>query len=230
VRLDRALEVVDVAPLEDAHDGPVRHPSRVRGYEDCRLVRIGDTWFATATVRDRNPEERCEVALLELDGRQVRTVRILRGPAPGRHEKNWMPFASGSELRFVYSCGPTEVLRCDTEDGTVQTLSRHTAPARAERLRGGSQGLAIADGTLFVVHETADHNGRRGYQHRFVLLDRDHRLSAMSRPFHFISPEIEFCAGLARRDGELLLTFGVGDHTAMLAVADEMSVLSMLDT
>jgi glycosyltransferase involved in cell wall biosynthesis/predicted GH43/DUF377 family glycosyl hydrolase len=230
VKLDRGLQVVDVAAVEDAPDGPPRYPSRVKGYEDCRLVTAGGRWFATATVRDRNAHERCEVALLELAGSQIRAVRILRGPTPGRHEKNWMPFVIGSELRFVYSCGPTEVLRCDTDTGRVETVSRQPASAPAARFRGGSQGLATQNGLLFVVHETGDRDGPRSYQHRFVLLDDEYRLTAMSRPFHFVSPEIEFCAGLARRGGELLMTFGVGDHTAMLAVVDEASVLSALDS
>ena len=230
VTLDRGLAVTDLAPLGDRDDGPPRYPSRVEGYEDCRLIEVGDRWFVTATVRDRNPEERCEIALLELDGNDVAGARILAGPSPERHEKNWMPFILGSELHFVYSCSPTEVLRCDPDSGRLERVTRRSAPARAVALRGGSQGVAVDGGFLFVVHESIDEGGLRSYRHRLVLLDRDLGVSAMSRRFQFVSGEVEFCAGLARRDGMLVMSFGVGDHTAMLAVVDEPSALSMLDT
>jgi glycosyltransferase involved in cell wall biosynthesis/predicted GH43/DUF377 family glycosyl hydrolase len=230
VRLDRSLQVIDLGPLADMGNGPPRHPSRVEGYEDCRLIEVGGRWFATATVRDRNADERCEIALLSLDGSEIDTTTVLSGPHPGRHEKNWMPFVSDSSLCFLYSCDPTEVLRCETSTGGLEYLSRRSGPSAAAAFRGGSQGLAVDDGWLFVVHEATDYHGARSYLHRFVLLSSDWALSACSRPFQFVSPEIEFCAGLARRGGELLLTFGVGDHSAMLAVVDEGSVLATLDT
>jgi hypothetical protein len=168
------------------------------------------------------------VALLELDGDHVRSVAVLPGPDPDRHEKNWMPFVRDGELCFLYSCQPTEVFRWGG-GGLLEPVSRRTAPARAATFRGGSQGLAVDDGVLFVVHEADEQAGVRRYRHRFVLLDNDLAVSAISRPFRFFSTEIEFCAGLARRGGDLLMTFGVGDHTAMLAVINETSALALLD-
>jgi predicted GH43/DUF377 family glycosyl hydrolase/tetratricopeptide (TPR) repeat protein len=228
VTLDSRLAVTALAPLHDCSDRPARFPSRFDGYEDCRLVEVGERWFASATVRDRNPLQRCEIALLELDDADITAVTLLRSPIPAVHEKNWMPFSVDRELRFVYSCAPTVVISCNPETGLCSQLSSHPAPGGTQ-LRGGSQGVAVADGLLFLVHEADDGGRSRTYRHRFVLLDRDRKLTAGSKPFHLLSPDIEFCAGLAPRGGQLLLSFGVGDYTAMLGVVDADEALAMLE-
>jgi tetratricopeptide (TPR) repeat protein/GR25 family glycosyltransferase involved in LPS biosynthesis len=229
VWLDRGLEIVDVRPLVDRSSGPPMYDSRVQGYEDCRLVRLGETWLATATTRDRNPQELCEVALLTLDDAVVTDVHVLEGPTPGRHEKNWMPFVADGALHVLYSCEPTVVFRCDPKSGTLERVARHQGPREAAAFRGGSQGIPTESGFLFVVHEAAHANGRREYLHRFVLLDRAHRLAAVSPHFRFAGPGTEFCAGLARRDADLLLTFGVGDRAAGLAVVAADEALASLE-
>jgi predicted GH43/DUF377 family glycosyl hydrolase len=229
VTLDGGLEVTNVEAITEGVDGPTRFPSRIEGYEDCRLFTVEGDLFATATVRDRNPDERCETALLRLDRGAISAATVLVGPTPGRHEKNWMPFVRDSALYFLYSCDPTIVLQCEPGTGRIETVSRRPGPLGGTSLRGGSQGIAVGDGFLFVVHEAAESGGGRSYQHRFILFDDNYRLVAMTPRFHFLSPELEFCAGLARRDGELLVTFGVGDRGAMLAVLDEGRALAMLE-
>ena len=228
--LDGQLEVTGLAPLTEGDNGPPRHPSRVRGYEDCRLIQVDGTWFATATVRDHNPQERCEIALLRLDGSHIEQTTVLAGPVPGRHEKNWMPFLNGSTLYFLYSCDPTVVVACDPPDGRLEIVSQSSGPPRAAGLRGGSQGVPVDDGVLFVVHEVAERSGMRAYPHRFVLLDHDWRLAGISPAFTLRGHEIEFCAGLARRGDDLLLTFGVGDRSAGLAVVSAEAALGLLGT
>jgi predicted GH43/DUF377 family glycosyl hydrolase len=228
VRLDRQLVVDSVAPLQDRSDGPPRYPSRIQGYNDCRLMRLGERWLAVATVRDRNPLERCQLALLELEENEITAVTMLQTALPTEHEKNWMPFTAGDSPHFIYSCIPTVVVQCDLQTGLCRQVASHPAPWDAE-LRGGSQGVAIDEGHLFLVHETSEHQGHRAYKHRFIMLDHEYRLAASSPPFDFVSPEIEFCAGLARRDDQLLVTFGVGDHTAMLGVIDAGEALAMLE-
>ena len=229
VRLDRSLALEDAEPLADLSAGPRRHPSPVEGYEDCRLVRVGKRWYASATVRDRNPGATCEIALLGLDGARIETVRVLPGPEPGRHEKNWMPFAAGGRLRFVYSLAPTVILGCDPNDGAVERAAEHPAPAWAESLRGGSQAVAVDGGLLFVVHQALNADGGRSYNHRFALLDGDCRLVAASPPFSIAGEPIELCAGMAARGDELILSFGAGDRAAGLAVLPRDEVLGLLE-
>jgi glycosyltransferase involved in cell wall biosynthesis/predicted GH43/DUF377 family glycosyl hydrolase len=229
VKLGDDLAVTGIEPLLDGSDGPPHFAASVRGYEDLRLVSVGGRWFASATVRDRNPDERCEIALLGLDQATIESVRLLRGPSADRHEKNWMPFI-GPEggLRFLYGCDPTIVLEVDPATGACEVLSERPGPAGAAWFRGGSQGIAVDGGWLFVIHEALELAGQRSYSHRFVLLDEAHALSAVSPEFQFAGHGIEFCAGMARRGEELLLTFGVGDHTAMLGVVDLDEILATL--
>jgi Glycosyl transferase family 2 len=230
VALDRELRLTEAVAVGDLSTGPPLYPSRVAGYEDCRLVRCGDTWVATANVGDRNPDERWEVALLTLDDAIVTRVDVLHGPHPERDQKNWMPFVAGGELLLVYACSPTVVLGCDLVTGAVSRVTEHRAPAVAARVRGGSQGLPVDDGFLFVVHETLGGPGERIYVHRLVLLDAAFRLRALSRRFRFAGTGLEFCAGLARHGSDLLLSFGVADGTAALAAVDAGQALALLES
>src|SRR5262249_28017874 len=166
-----------------------------------------------------NAAARAETVLVELDGPKMKTATVLTGPVPGRHEKNWMPFVASGELHFVYSCTPTAILACDLTTGATRLVFDEPGPPEARSFRGGSQGLELDAGRLFLVHEALDSIRGRTYLHRFVLFDRTNRLTAVSCPFCFAGPGVEFCAGIARRGKDLLLTFGVGDHSAGIAVA-----------
>jgi hypothetical protein len=220
------LGVTEVGVLEDASEGPLVHPASVLGYEDCRLLRVGDRWVATATVRDRNAEERCEIALLELDGPRVSAVHIA-GSTPGRHEKNWMPFTDGGTLHFVYGLDPPAVLRWDAGAAAATVVAGYPCRERG-RYRGGSQGVEVDGGWLFVVHEAAGWGAHRRYLHRFVLLDAEHRLAGVSPPFTFAHEPIEFCAGIAPRGGDLVLSFGIDDQEAHLVVVSRDEVIELL--
>jgi glycosyltransferase involved in cell wall biosynthesis len=228
VELDHHLSVRRVAPLAEEGDDVPRFPSPVVGHEDCRLIRTPAGWVATATVRDRNPGSICEVALLRLEGDAVSAVRVLAGPSPERHEKNWMPFLAGGELHFLYSCAPTVVLRCDPASGSLSVVSEDAGPAEARPLRGGSQGIAVEGGTLFVAHEVAPEPGPRRYLHRLLLLGDDFRVSELSESFRFEGARIEFCAGLAPHEGDLLLSYGVDDARAAIARVPAAELLALL--
>ncbi len=227
--LDSELTVTGVTPISDRSTAPRRYPSQIQGYEDCRLFAIGDRWFATATVCDLNPIDRREIALLAFEGDEIVSVRPLSGLLPDRHEKNWMPLVIDEALYMVYRCGPTTVLRCDPESGVLDPVSDHTAPRVAEGFRGGSQGVTIPDGSLFVIHEVDHSEPRARYLHRFVLLNDKFALAAISPAFSFVSDRVEFCAGMARRGDELVLSFGVSDAAAGLAVVSLSQAVGLLE-
>jgi len=223
------LSVTGIAPIVDRTTEPKRYYSQIQGYEDCRLFRVDGGWYATATVCELNPVERREMALLSLDGSEISSVRRLEGPQSNRHEKNWMPMVLDDSLHFLYSCAPTVVLRCDPSRGTLESVANADGPDEARELRGGSQGVPVEDGQLFSVHEV-DRGARvLRYTHRFVLLDDRMRLAGISRPFTFTADRVEFCAGMAQRGDELVLSFGVSDAAAGLAVISVQEALSLLD-
>jgi glycosyltransferase involved in cell wall biosynthesis len=230
VALDADLGVRRVEPIVDRSSGPKRYPSRVQGYEDCRLVEVGGRWYATATACDLNRVERREIALLSLDGAEITGVAGLPGPHPGRHEKNWMPFVVDGVLHVVYSCGPTTVFRCDVRTGELAMVSERPAPELARDFRGGSQGLPLeSGGHLFVVHEV-DRSARSAqYLHRFVHVDETYVPAAISPAFTFADQHVEFCAGIARAGDEVVLSFGVSDVAAGLAVLSLEEALGLLE-
>jgi glycosyltransferase involved in cell wall biosynthesis len=230
LELDHDFAVRNVAAIGDRSVGPRRYPSDIQGYEDCRLFECAGSWYATATVCDLNPVDRREIALLRFEGSDVAEVRPLLSPHPERHEKNWMPFVAGGEVLIVYRCGPTIVLRCDPASGELHRRAEHDAPEPAEDFRGGSQGVAIdGGGHLFVVHEVDRSGPTLRYLHRFLKLDEDLALSAASPSFTFTSDRVEFCAGMARRDDEVVLSFGVSDAAAGLAVLPLREALALLE-
>lgn len=235
--LDEDLALRSLRPLVDrSEDDPASHPTNIRGFEDCRLIELDGRWFAIANVRDRNPDVRAEVALLELAGlgdddreATVERVTVLPGPEAGRHEKNWMPFVRAGELCVVYTCAPTVVREIDREARTSTVLSDRVAPAAAAVLNGGSQGVRVDGGWLFVAHEAVQLGDRRRYSHRFVLIDDELTVAALSPLFSFTGSDVEYCSGLAVRGPELVMSFGIEDRVAALAVTDRDEVLESLE-
>ncbi len=229
VDLDANARVVKAHPLPMTPGGTPQHLSRVLGVEDCRLVCVDGRLLASGTVRDRNPEERCEVACWDLDDPETGDVVALRSPHPERHEKNWMPFVRDGQLHFLYSSAPTIVLRAAPPGDAVEVVVEHEGPPGAAGFRGGSQGVEVDDGWVFLVHEVGVHDDHRVYVHRLVHLGSDLRIDAMSPTFCFFDQGVEFCAGLARQGDELFLSFGVGDRTAHVARVAEVALLGLLE-
>jgi hypothetical protein len=228
VELGPRLDVRSATLIADVTSAPERVPSFWLGWEDCRLFTHEDQWWASATTREHDSRNLCRIALLRLDGASFTQVKLLDDPDPGRHAKNWMPFVADGDLFFVYSCSPTVVLRCDSQTGRLEEAARSPGPGTAHGLKGGSQGVEVDGGRLFVVHESLDGRLGRVYTHRFVLLDDGLRLTRVSPPFFFLHRGVEFCAGLAVRDGAATVSFGFQDGEAYLATAPLAAVLDLL--
>lgn len=217
LRLGDDLRLRGMAPVEtsDLPDPAADFP--VRGYEDCRLIRFGSRWLATATTRDHNPAGVCQQVLLHLEDDRWVGRQILSDPESG-HQKNWIPFVVGADLLVVQRCHPMTVLRIDPDRGRHELVVRHETTPLARSFRGGSQGVSVHDGWLFVVHEAVDHGPeRRTYLHRLILLDRDYRLTHVSPQLYFSRKGIEYCAGMVRHGDDVLLAIGIDDQEAWIA-------------
>ena len=193
------------------------------GFEDCRLFRWRDRWWASATVRDQDPQMRAEMVLLEFDGAgSIHVARTLRGYGTQVHEKNWMPCVRGDELLFVYGCDPFVVLRVvqiDDEIAHLQVAVENVPTIAAGQLRGGSQLIAFDDGWLAVTHEVVYAGSARHYLHRMIWLNAAFQLRRITMPFFLKHEGIEFVAGLATVPGRdaLVVSFGIRDANAAIA-------------
>jgi hypothetical protein len=226
VELDQSFRQTDAFLIEHscelrATGLATRYDFPVQGYEDCRLFRWRDHWWASATVRDTTPNGVCEMVLLRLDEQaRIKQEYVLRGAFSIHHQKNWMPFVENDQLYFIYSLDPVRVMRFDRDRGAAEVFRENAAPGALEHLRGGGQLVRIDEGYLGICHQACGLAQSLGaYLHRFFTLDDDFRLSALSDVFSFTGAEVEFCAGLALGpDGNhALLSFGVDDREALLA-------------
>jgi hypothetical protein len=140
-----------------------------------------------------------------------------------------MPFVRDDELYFVYACSPFTVLRFEPAGGTVTAVEQSVTADVLAGLRGGSQGVPVPGGYLFVVHEAHDRAGRRSYSHRFLFVNAELQATGISPPFSFAHDGIEFCAGAARLGDDLVMSFGLNDRVAAIAMTSMVDVLSMIE-
>ena len=225
LEMDEGWKPVKSTEMIDAPGMSARKLGFVEGYEDCRLWHDGGRFYASCTARDApDSDNRCEMAILTLDGWRVTRVDPVRDYEYDKPQKNWMPVV-GRPGTFVYGCDPTVMVE-RSASGTVET-HRSAPPACLVELRGGSQVVPFGDGWLAVTHEVA-WCPHRVYLHRFVRLDAEFRVTAWSEPFYWQKIGIEFCAGLARDGARLVASFGVDDASAHMAFFDEGRVLEIL--
>jgi len=229
VALDQTLTPNWVRPIVDTFS-PSDIPGLAhQGIEDCRVVRVGEEWLCVVTGRAFDPSGLSKMGLVDLVEGEWRNLRLLETPWPVRHEKNWMPFVVDGRLRFVYACSPTIVLSCDVTTGAISEETRGEASWHLADERGGSQGVEVDGGVLFVTHSVSMPEGRRMYEHRFVLLDPGAgRFVAAGPRFRFLESRVEFCGGMARRGDQLVLGFGASDARAYLAVVSLHDALASL--
>ena len=225
-RVNDEWSLEGVQPMRDRAPGEHNTSSRTSGYEDCRLFVLNGKLAASATICDRVVDDtRPKIAVLELS--EDHDVAQCHVQPSSHHEKNWMPLVEDDALRFVYTMDPMVVLRYDPEARAV-TPSAADLPSYLGFLRGGSQLIAYEGGYLAVVHQVHEGKPAPTYLHRFVRFDRELRMTRMSEPFYFQELGVEFCAGLAAWNGKFVLSFGLKDSSANLAVVDEAVVEQML--
>lgn len=187
------------------------------GYEDVRLASVGGKLVASATVCDKRDTKLRRMAALKFDARgSVARARVQ--PALQKHEKNWLPFAHGGKLAWIYSIDPTIIMPAGI---------KRKCPFALEHLRGGAV-TEFDGGYLAVTHEVVDEVDGRVYLHRFVQLDRRLAVTAVSPAFVFAHYGIEFAAGICVDGGKIVVSFGVEDKEAWIVRVDVGEVVGML--
>lgn len=200
----------------------------VQGWEDVRLFGMNGGIAALATVRDVDDSGVCRMALLVPHGTDRVSEVLVTGPQPDRHEKNWAPWPTTGAPRAVYSWDPLRIITIDPATGKT-SLDDRGATGLGPGTRGGSGGVEL-DGNewLFVVHEVHAVSAGRAYLHRFVTIGADGLIERASPRLRMTGFGIEYVAGAARKNDDLLVTFGVGDRDAWLARLPLSGVLERL--
>ena len=153
-------------------------------------------------------------------------MKALKGPHPGRHEKNWMPVVGPSTQQlFVHSTQPSITWG---EDSGFVAVTSDRLDYDGPGLRGGSQVIPLSLGYLAVVHEVT-WEPQRHYWHRFVYFSPWLAPINISRRFYFNEPGIEFAAGLVEHEDDFVVSFGFRDQQAMLARIPKDAVLGKFD-
>ena len=197
----------------------------VVGFEDMRLFAWRGALWTISNVREQNPDGWCEQTLARIGPtNRLTDVKPLL-PTVRAHEKNWMPWVIGDQLKFVYRLGTT------VDPKTMEMKSQST-PFNVDALSGGSQVIPFQGGFLCLVHEARHRpdNGKRYYQHRFVMIaNHGTGLMSITPPFYFHEKVIEFAAGLAwHPDGErLMISYGREDKEAWIATVDWHDIAGM---
>ena len=214
--LDSELNFVRALPgLDSAFDG----------FEDVRLFRFDDKIMAVANANDPDagPNAR-SIVLLTIDPDFASgAARRIPSPYGFRQEKNWAPFVLDGELHFVYSFEPLVVLRYDPATGRATFAGPRFANVPVATLRflvaGSSAGMPVEGGFLFATHRRIFSLPlrHRYYVHRLCYLDAK-TLELRCGPYFSLGKRtIQFINGLAVRDDEFVVSFGVMDATANFA-------------
>jgi hypothetical protein len=169
-----------------------------------------------------------EMSKIELDKENwtAKEVSRIRIPTPGNNdsycEKNWYPIID-KPYHFVKWTSPTEIVRTypDNPPRVEQVSHKETFPVGIDQ-RGGSQMIAWNNYYVSISHEVSLWNNylsqKNGiYRHKLCVWDKDYNLVGLSpENFSFLDAYIEFCAGAAKIEDDLLITFGFSDNAAFV--------------
>jgi hypothetical protein len=153
----------------------------------------------------------------------------LFGPRAGSFRRGWSPFVTPDGPRFVGWWEPTEIWKLDPEDGSFVRLALRMAPHVAERFEGGSQGVPVPDGYLFLVNErVAFDEGEPLVFSRFVRVDASFQITDISPQFFVRERGQDVASGLGRRGNHLVAGFTSGDGQALLSTMTVNAALAAL--
>ena len=209
----------------------------VRGVEDAKLFWRDNKWHFTGVVMERDvPVARMGVFTLDPKTSTAKLVKLYEGQSAKKPEKNWMaPIEVNKNFDFIH--GSTSIVKGDQ---VIHSLSDNLKIAP---LRGNTNLLSLDDGTyLAVVHilysrKTRTWDGRmfgmrdglyKNYTHMFARYDERGRLIELGEEFQFISPGIEFAAGMVEMGDDLVITFGKDDVSSHYARIPKWKALKML--
>lgn len=212
------------------------------GLEDARLVKWQGKYYGTGVRRDTtsNGQGRMELSELEIDkkawtAKEVSRVRIEAPIDKDSYcEKNWACILD-RPFQYVKWTSPTEVVMADHKKGTSKQLYVTEGIKSPTDQRGGTQVIRWKDHYIAITHEVVlfknylkQKNGT--YRHRIAVWDDKFNLIGLSPvSWSFLDAQIEFAAGAAVYNNNLLITFGYSDNAAFLLEVPENVMDKMVE-
>lgn len=235
-RLDKDLNIINHT-LIDTSKLDVEPIWTFVGLEDARLVKWNGKYYGTGVRRDTttNGVGRMELSELEIDkknwtAKEISRVRIEAPIDKNSYcEKNWACILD-RPYQYVKWTSPTEVVKADPKKGTSQQLYVTQGIKAPTDQRGGTQVVKWKDQYIAITHEVVlfknylkQKNGT--YRHRVAVWDDKFNLVGLSpESFSFLDAQIEFAAGAAAVDNNLVITFGYSDNAAFALEVPEVVV------
>ena len=224
VRIDKDMKIVSRKKVSTELLPEPPHDSYITGYEDLRLFYWKGKLCASAMSARHDPNHLQQVLLEFDDEARITSVTVLKH-SEAAHEKNWMPWVRGDELFFIYKMHPFLILKWNDTTKVLEQNQTADIPLSFQDWKGGSQVVQWGDGWIVATHESADYpDKRRVYSHRLTFLDKSFIPRMITDPFVFTKVGLEFCAGIARCDGGLLLSFGLSDRDAAICRIPDKSI------
>jgi hypothetical protein len=154
----------------------------------------------------------------------------LLGPRAGNFRQGWSPFVTADGPHFVAWWEPTEVFRLDEQTGNFDRLRLRMAPHIAERFQGGSQGVPVPGGYLFLVNETVRFDdGSKATYARFARIDEEFQITDISPQFFVVERGKDVATGLARQGDRLIAGFTSGETSAVLSTIElDVAIRSLM--
>lgn len=218
-------EILDHIPLTTTSD-------RVNGLEDFRIFSYNDKTYATTTLF----ADVCKIALIQFDDQNtenttpLKSIVVLKGPIPNRHEKNWLPFIKDGEIHTIYSYDPLTIYKINQETGETETVLSEKPPLDFSHFRGSASPIPFDDGHLIIVHQVICKDGSYYYIHRFLYLDKNYHIKKMSLPFTYKHLGVEFCSGMTvdHADKNLVMTISSEESESYFAFVPLDTVRTLL--
>jgi hypothetical protein len=228
LRLDDNYNIINFCPIETSKLD-VKPIWTFVGLEDARLVKWGGKYYGTGVRRDTttNGQGRMELSELKIDKKKwtAKEVKRTRIPAPidetSYCEKNWMPILD-RDFQYIKWTVPTEVVQADPDKPISSQVSLEQGAVVNADQRGGSQVIKWGEYYIAITHEVVlfkNYLGQKNgtYRHRLCVWNKDFSLIGLSpESWSFLDGQIEFCAGAAVYNNNLLVSFGFQDNAAFI--------------
>lgn len=217
------LEVISYQKIDTSkHDTPPVWT--FIGLEDVRVFRWDGILYVCGVRRDTKPDGEGRMELCKVDWKSNSITEVTRDriEPPGDHtylEKNWMPILD-MPYHFVRWANPLEIVKVHPKSLSSEIIiSKDNKIKLPLSLRGSSQVIPFGEDRICITHEVDffHHPGYYKdafYYHRFIIWDKDWNLKSLSKPFSFMSTQIEFNTGLALKDDNFIITYGYQDNAA----------------